>query len=56
MRQLCRVKVSHANAVEGGHIMEHEVADSREAWEANAVFWDAAMRQTLSTVRRFDRA
>lgn len=52
MRQLCRVKVSHANAVEGGHIMEHEVADSREAWEANAVFWDAAMGDASNAFHR----
>nr|WP_276867237.1 class I SAM-dependent methyltransferase [Enorma massiliensis] len=32
--------------------MEHEVADSREAWEANAVFWDAAMGDASNAFHR----
>ena len=36
----------------GGHIMEYEVADSREAWEANAVFWDAAMGDASNAFHR----
>lgn len=32
--------------------MGHEVADSREAWEANAVFWDAAMGDASNAFHR----
>lgn len=32
--------------------MEHDVAESREAWEANAAFWDAAMGDASNAFHR----